>query len=382
MENNSMDNIVDNKNRNKKLLIIIFIIIFLIGGFIALAFFYLSNSKGLSSKKDGASKVVSSKCDVEYEKLLSANKLDETLCVEGDIRSGEFKDAQVKKTKTNIILIFDSSGSMAAKIDGKSKIEIAKNATNKFIENIKSSGANLSMIAYGHKGSNSASDKAVSCAGIEEMYWFDVIKADVVKAKFNGMNPTGWTPIAKSLDMAKDILVKKASKEDKNIILLVSDGEETCNGDPIAITKGIKNAGYNIKVNVIGFDVGGTTEDQLRKIAEAGDGKYSSVKNEKDFEAIFQQQENMMNKMDFAVKSGVEQLYDISSVILKYNQCIMMLNLEEAGFMLNVEEKISPSCKSYSEEKYFTRYDEVKNNLKNVFESEKSKFDSVANAKK
>ncbi|MEI6587829.1 MAG: VWA domain-containing protein [Candidatus Moraniibacteriota bacterium] len=374
--------------KNKKLLVLVIGAIVIVTGISLVSFLYFSDSKKTTKKVDQVTPFLSSigkgavTCDAEYENLLSANKLDENLCGQGATRTGEFKDVEVKKTKTNIVMIFDSSGSMATKIEGKSKIDIAKNATNKFIENIKSSGANLSVLVYGHKGSNNSKDKAVSCAGIEEVYWFGAINPDIAKSKFNGLNATGWTPIAKSLEMAKDILMKKAAKEDKNIIMLISDGEETCNGDPVAMTKEIKSAGFNIKVNVIGFDVGGTTEAQLRKIAEAGDGQYSSVKNEKDFEAIFQQQENMVNKMDFAVTSGVEQLYDISALILKYNQCKAMLDLEEASFMLNAEEKLSPSCKASSEEKYFKRYDGIKSNLKTVFEKEKNNFNDIVNVKK
>jgi Mg-chelatase subunit ChlD len=386
MENNIKDN--SGGGKNKKLLVFSIVGIFCFAMIVLFGVFYFSGLKiknektgQTNSKLDSIGKTIAT-CDTEYENLLSANKLDGTLCGQGTTRTGEFKDAEIKKAKTNIIMIFDSSGSMATKIEGKSKLDIAKNATNKFIENIKSSGANLGVLVYGHKGSNNSKDKTISCAGIEEVYWFGVINPDVAKSKFNNLNATGWTPIAKSLEMAKDILIKKATKEDKNIIMLISDGEETCNSDPVAMTKEIKNAGFNIKVNVIGFDVGGTTEAQLRKIAEAGDGQYSSVKNEKDFEAIFQQQENMVNKMDFAVKSGVEQLYDISASILKYNQCITMLDIEEASFMLNVEEKISPNCKTTAEEKYFKRYDEISGNLKNIFESEKNNFNSIVNAKK
>lgn len=379
----NLENTIEETGGDNKLLIIIAVIlsILLVIGGIIFSVSYFSNPKGEVADKSGTGLVLNT-CDVEYENLLSPVKLDDSLCGQGDFRSGEFKDAEIKKSKTNIVMIFDSSGSMAAKIDGKSKMDIAKNATNKFVEGIKDSEVNLSMVVYGHKGSNSANDKAVSCAGIEEVYWFGPVDPTVIKTKFNNLNPTGWTPIASSLEKAKNILVEKSLKGDNNIILLVSDGEETCGGNPIAVTQGIKNANLGIKVNVIGFDVGGATEDQLKKIAEAGDGQYSSVKNEKDFEMIFQQQENMVNKMDFAVKSGVEQLYDISSSVLKYNQCLMMLNVEEAGFMLNMEEKISPKCKTYVEEKYFKRYDDVSGNLKSIFENEKATFDNIVNVKK
>ena len=390
-ENNLSEAAPAGENKNKKLLILVPIIFVVIILLIVGGFFYLSktknnsvssgNSISPSNSLGGKTSTGSSLCDAQYDKLLAAHKLDESLCAQTAVRTGSFTDANIPKAKTNIVLIFDSSGSMATKIDGKSKIDIAKEATNNFVEKIKDSGANLSMIVYGHKGSNSPKDKPASCAGIDEVYWFDVIKPDIIKAKFSSAVPTGWTPIASALEKAKGILLTKASKNDNNIILLVSDGEETCGGNPVEVTKGIKSANFNIKVNVIGFDVGGTTEDQLRSIAEAGDGKFSSVKNAKDFEAIFQQQENMVNKMDFAVGRGVEQLYDISSAVLSYNQCVMMLNLEEAGVMLNVEAGTSPDCKTKVEERYFKRYDEMKNNFQTTFESEKTNFNNVVNAK-
>lgn len=340
----------------------------------ALSSLFLGSAKTTSES-------VSPVCQKEYESLLETHRMRTPLCEEMAFRSEGFQDAGIESTPINVVMIFDASGSMAAQIGGETKMEIAKRATSKFLGTLTDPRIQLSVVVYGHKGSNAARDRALSCAGIEEVYWLGKVDSTLARSKFQSLAPTGWTPIAQSLQKAQDILKKASTGKEHNLVLLISDGEETCGGDPVATTKSIKQSGLDVTINVIGYDVGGTTEDQLRAIATAGDGIYTSVKNEKDFDAIFQQQENMLKRMDYAVRRSIEQLYDISSSVLKYNQCLMALNIEEAGVMLNLGEKTSPTCQSLVETEYTKRYDTAKQTLDKTFEHEKGAFQEIVNAK-
>lgn len=343
------------------------------------------SSRSLESLLSGDSEkatTLSPECQVEYDTLLNSQRMRVPLCEEMTFRSEKFQDVTLESTPINIVMIFDASGSMAAQIGGETKLEIAKRATNTFIGTLTDPRIQLSVLVYGHKGSNAARDRALSCAGIEEIYWLGKVDSTLVRSKFQTLAPTGWTPIAQSLLKAKDILEKASVGKGRNLILLISDGEETCGGDPVATTKLIKQSGLDITVNVIGYDVGGTTEDQLRAIAVAGDGVYTSVKNEQDFHDIFQQQKNMLKRMDYAVRRGVEQLYDISNSVLKYHQCLVALNIEEAGMMLHLEDNISPVCQPLVEAEYAKRYDTAKGILDETFEREKDTFQEIINAKR
>jgi len=91
------------------------------------------------------------------------------------------------------------------------------------------------------------------------------------------LRPNGMTPIAASLqEAAKDFSGKDGQN---NIIVLLSDGEEDCNGDPCAAAKAVHDAGIHLQVNVIGFHVGPKERTQLQCVARAGGGKYYDAAN-------------------------------------------------------------------------------------------------------
>jgi hypothetical protein len=199
-------------------------------------------------------------------------------------KDGE-KDTEMKKgvvmPKKNIVVIFDASGSMNTALNGEKKIDIAKRSLNAYIDTL-SPEVNLGLLAYGHVGSNSQADKAVSCDTVEEKYYLGPVNATVIKEKVNAIPAKGWTPITNALNKA-DALLANHQGED-NRILLVSDGEETCGGDPIVAAKKIKLE--NARIDVIGFDVQGKAAEELKNISVQGGGGYISVKNGSDFSVV------------------------------------------------------------------------------------------------
>ena len=59
--------------------------------------------------------------------------------------------------------------------------------------------------------------------------------------------------------------------------LVVSDGKETCQGDPCELVRSLRNRGVEITVHVVGFDVTAEEREQLNCVAEAGGGKYADA---------------------------------------------------------------------------------------------------------
>ncbi|MBD3244395.1 MAG: VWA domain-containing protein [Candidatus Moranbacteria bacterium] len=406
LNSNSDFNLNQNQSKNnKKILIILglvigFFILLLIIGFV---FIYINIlSKGRSFLKDNQqfekmenedgniynkktteregvleSNNIEEICLLEYEKLMKCNQADFDFCKSSDFRRSELEQAKINVAKNNLILIFDASGSMAGQINGEAKIKIAKDATKNFIDKIaKDNNLNFSMIVYGHKGNNSYSQKQISCAGVEEIYPIGNLDANLVKSKIDSFTATGWTPIAVSFEKAKQVIMSKNTEGGQNLIILVSDGKETCDGDPVGVIKRFKESGLNIQASVIGFDVFGEEEGQLKKIAEAGGGDYFSVKDASDFEMAFQKHENMFRKMDYKIKSSVEQLYDISFVINKYNQCKMMLKKEQTAMILDIyaSKIVKPGCEEFVEQRYQKRYDEIISTIENNLQSDKAEF--------
>ncbi|MFZ1720804.1 MAG: VWA domain-containing protein [Candidatus Moraniibacteriota bacterium] len=196
----------------------------------------------------------------------------------------EQKDTEMQKPvemKKNIVVIFDASGSMNAMLGSEKKIDIAKKSLNAYIDSL-SPDVNVSLLTYGEIGSSSQADKAASCAAIDEKYYLGAMNAPALKGKINAILAKGWTPITNALTKANTILAAHPGEE--NRIVLVSDGEETCGGDPVTIAQKIK-AG-NAKVDVVGFDVKGSVAEALKNISIQGGGGYISIKNADDFSVV------------------------------------------------------------------------------------------------
>ncbi|SFS85664.1 vWA domain-containing protein [Marininema halotolerans] len=181
--------------------------------------------------------------------------------------------------KVNIMILLDASGSMAGKVKGGEKMKLAKHAVQNFAEKMPY-GANVSLTVYGHKGSNSKSDKDISCKGTEEIYPLGNYNPEKFAKSMKNLHPAGWTPLAAAMKKAKEQLDPPENAKAENLVYVVSDGEETCGGSPKQIAKELNQSNIKAVVNIVGFDVDDADQKALSQIAEAGGGKYESVENE------------------------------------------------------------------------------------------------------
>jgi hypothetical protein len=106
------------------------------------------------------------------------------------------------KQQVNVELILDASGSMAESEGGETRLATAQRVLSDFITTLPPR-ANVALRVYGHKGSNAEADKPVSCASSELLYPFQALNADLFQSVIRGFQPTGWTPLAASLDGAQ-----------------------------------------------------------------------------------------------------------------------------------------------------------------------------------
>jgi Ca-activated chloride channel homolog len=188
----------------------------------------------------------------------------------------------------NVSILLDASGSMAQKVGGKTKMELAKEAINEFLSSMPE-GANVSLRVYGHKGSNADSDKKVSCDSTKVVYDLKAYDKAAFASSLGSFQPTGWTPIAKAITEAKSDF-EKAGNEGQNIIYIVSDGVETCDGDPAKAAKELHDSNISAVVNVIGFNVDSAGQRQLMSVAQAGGGKYETVNSASDFNKLWEKE--------------------------------------------------------------------------------------------
>lgn len=171
----------------------------------------------------------------------------------------------------NVAILLDLSGSMNAQLDGKSRRDVAVEALQKSVTDLNGK-ASVGLYAFGINFDNSPSSKAQSCEDINKLVDYGKDNSGEINEVLSGLQAKGWTPLAKSISTIGNDLAQFGDSEHHLIIL--SDGEESCGGDPVSAVEALKQNGVNVIVNTIGLDVDANTKSQLEAIASAGGGQY------------------------------------------------------------------------------------------------------------
>ncbi|MED4017969.1 vWA domain-containing protein [Sutcliffiella cohnii] len=187
------------------------------------------------------------------------------------------QEGEVVEGESYSYILLDASSSMLLDSQGRQRMDIAREAVESFAKTIGET-SQVSLVAFGHKGDQSNGGKELSCAGIEEVYPLGSYDGESFHEAVSSVEAKGWTPLAAAIEKANELSTKVTG----NItIYIVSDGVETCDGDPVKAAKSFveSNNDENRTVNIIGFQVDQDAEKQLAEVADAGNGKYFSANN-------------------------------------------------------------------------------------------------------
>ena len=171
-----------------------------------------------------------------------------------------------------VILVLDASGSMRAKINGRMKIDIAKDVVGQIVAGWNPQDE-LGLVVYGHR-------KKGECTDIETVKEPGPLNADDYMAAVNAIQPKGQTPMTEAVKQAAEAL---SYTEKKATVILVSDGIETCNADPCAVADELAKTGVELKVHTVGFgldDKGAVA--QLKCLADKTGGTFTIANNADD----------------------------------------------------------------------------------------------------
>ena len=174
----------------------------------------------------------------------------------------------------NIQLIFDASGSMGDVIEAEQKITAARRTIELLVQAlpVDEDNLNVGFRVFGHEGDNTDASRDISCQSTELVVPMEGVDQEALMNTVNTYVPTGWTPIKLALTEAgQDFPVLENVR---NVIILVSDGEETCGGNPEATAQLLAQSDANITTHVVGLGLDSITANRLAKIAVAGGGLY------------------------------------------------------------------------------------------------------------
>ena len=180
--------------------------------------------------------------------------------------TGEASDEESRITLNPVEIVLDASGSMLQRLpDGRRRIVAAKASIRELVTEGLPSGTPAALRVFGHLEPDSCDTRLVQpLAPISEGDFVE--KLDSIQAR-----NLAKTPIAESLRLtAKDL----ETAEGNPLIVLLTDGDETCGGDPRETLEELKAQGMNVKVNVVGFAVGAELDETFSTWAETGNGQY------------------------------------------------------------------------------------------------------------
>lgn len=167
-----------------------------------------------------------------------------------DARSVQRKPPPEPPCRSDAVIVLDASGSMAGPGFGErttTRIETARLALREVLPRV-APVRNLGLVVFGP-----GPHPAGVCANIDVRLKPAAHSAERILRELDRVQPYGQTPIAQSVQTAADVL---RYRERPAVIVLLTDGEETCGGNPCALAQRLRASGVDTTVHVIGYMVG------------------------------------------------------------------------------------------------------------------------------
>ncbi|MCX6311675.1 MAG: VWA domain-containing protein, partial [Bacteroidetes bacterium] len=224
---------------------------------------------------------------------------------------------------TRILFVFDASFSMYGTWQSGMKMDIAKRLFTSFLDSLKGVGnLEIGLRCFGHQH-NLQPTRDCQDTKLEVPIARPSIAVPAMRAFISQITPKGTTPIAYTLEKCADDFPVDG-KNARNIIILITDGFEECDGDPCAVSLALQQKGIVLKPFVIG--IGTVDYSSLNCI-----GKVYNVAEESTFNNILNivvsQAMNsttaQVNLLDIAGKPNETDVamtfYDQTTGVVRYN---------------------------------------------------------------
>ncbi len=221
------------------------------------------------------------------------------------------------RTKPDVYVevILDASGSMAGKVEGRRKMEIAKDVVGGIISEFfdeERDDLAFALRIYGHRSPKSEKD----CQDSTLEYPFDRLNTERLKGILSQVEPLGYTPIAYSLiQAAKDFPQDKSLRR---IVILVTDGIESCEDSPCQAAQKLMKEGAFTSIHVIGFGLTPESMSLLECITQASGGMLLGAQNALELKKAFEQTVSEAVDIGFRVRVTVNYNPTSEATIMLY----------------------------------------------------------------
>jgi hypothetical protein len=172
-----------------------------------------------------------------------------------------------KPPARNLAIVLDVSGSMNQKLGDGTRWMTALAMLEDVVKELPDD-VNVGLRVYGHRHPSKAAETCRDTQLVVPITKLD--RTRILKAASN-LRPRGETPlIHSSLQAVNDLKAVGGGS-----VILITDGEESCGGNPETAAVEIKNSGADVTLNIVGFTLTGEkVEAELGTLAASTGGRY------------------------------------------------------------------------------------------------------------
>lgn len=178
--------------------------------------------------------------------------------------------------KTRLLFLLDASGSMFAEWEGEMRMDVAKRMLIDLVDSLRADpNLELALRVYGHQYHR----RFKNCQDTQLEVAFAAQNHNQIIGKLRTLQPSGVTPIAYSLEQAANDF--KVDPDYRNVVIILTDGIESCDGDPCAVSLALQQQRIFLKPFVIGL---GMEKDFAEAFACVG--QYYDARNVNEFRQV------------------------------------------------------------------------------------------------
>ncbi len=233
------------------------------------------------------------------------------------------KSQQVNQTTetTRILFVLDCSQSMSGEWGTDKKINIARKFLGRTIDSLSTfPNVEMALRVYGHQSVVPPQD----CNDTRLEVPFAPNNGYLIKRKMTSLSPKGTTPIANSLAATAGDFPPRENC--RNVVILITDGIEACDGDPCAVAMELQQKGILLKPFVIGIGLDWMFEKTFECM-----GNVYNASTEERFEEVLEivvthaltettLQVNLMDEFGYPSETNIPlTFYNKNSGSIKYN---------------------------------------------------------------
>ena len=180
------------------------------------------------------------------------------------------------KPKTRILFVLDASGSMYANMGNDTRIVVAKRLLSRLVDSLQDMReVELALRVYGHQSPKTQRN----CKDTKLEVGFRSNNHKMIQERIKDIRPKGTTLIAYSLEQAAYDFPKQEGV--RNVIILITDGLEECEGDPCAVSAALQKQGVILRPFIIGLGLNDDFKAQFECV-----GRFFEAETENDFKDV------------------------------------------------------------------------------------------------